>query len=44
MVEAPKTNAFAVVHAFRDQLVIEGIGKQASLTLRLPATKSASKR
>ena len=44
MVEAPEENAFAVVHAFRDQLVIEGIGKQASLTLQVPVNAKTSKR
>ena len=43
MVEAPEKNAFAVVHAFRDQLVIEGIGKQASLTLQVPVKKPVKK-
>ncbi|MGK0303890.1 MAG: manganese-dependent ADP-ribose/CDP-alcohol diphosphatase, partial [Planctomycetota bacterium] len=43
MVEAPKKNAFAVVHAFHDRLVIEGIGKQSSLTLQVPVRKPARK-
>ncbi len=44
MVEAFERNAFTLVHAFRGQLVIEGIGKQASLTLQVPASAKTSKR
>lgn len=44
MVEAPKKNAFAVAHAFHNRLVIEGIGKQASLTLQASVKRLARKR
>ena len=35
MVEAPKRNAYAVLDVFESRLVLQGVGKQPSRTLRL---------